>query len=159
MASKKLTEQEKAFCRHYVLLRSPREAAVQAGYPEHQAQETALELLDRRAVQRFLRQVLRRENPAGEVEAGYRRLAFGPVGDAVRVALLEEGEGLARPEALDLYCVTEIKRVRGGCEIKLADRLQALDRLRQLEEEKKQAGPDSFYQALLGAAEKNGDNL
>ena len=38
---------------------------------------------------------------------GYKRLAFGPVGDAVRLLLVEEGEYL-NCDGLDLFCLTYI---------------------------------------------------
>ena len=84
------------------------------------------------------------------VEEGYRRLAFGPVGDAVRLAFWEEGDPL-NPESLDLFNVSEIRRVKGGVEVRFYDRLAALDRLRQIqrEEDRRETG---FYDALLQSA-------
>ena len=82
----------------------------------------------------------------GQVEEGYRRLAFGPVGDAVRLLLLEEGEALDWGR-LDLFNVSEIRRVKGGMEMKFFSRLEALDRLAAMAGE--EAGEeDGFYAAL-----------
>ena len=81
-----------------------------------------------------------------EVEAGYRRLAFGPVGDAVRLLLAGEDEALDWGR-LDLFNVSEIRRVKGGMEMKFFSRLEALDRLAAMAGE--EAGEeDGFYAAL-----------
>lgn len=82
---------------------------------------------------------------------GYRRLAFGPVGDVVRLLLAEEGEYL-NCDGLDLYCVTEMKRGKGTMEVKLASRLEALDRLAALAREEGDGGDDAFYTALSQGA-------
>ena len=76
---------------------------------------------------------------------GYKRLAFGPVGDAVRLLLVEEGEYL-NCDGLDLFCLTEIKRGKGTMEVKFASRLEALDR------EEEGGGDDAFYAALSQGA-------
>ncbi len=82
---------------------------------------------------------------------GYKRLAFGPVGDAVRLLLAEEGEYL-NCDGLDLFCLTEIKRGKGTMEVKLASRLEALDRLAALAREEEGGGDDAFYAALSQGA-------
>ena len=74
-------------------------------------------------------------------------LAFGKANDCVRLAL----EGGVELGKLDLSLLSEVKRNdKGTVEIKLIDRLQALEHLAQL------AGEDSedmalFLQALQGA--------
>lgn len=68
------------------------------------------------------------------VKAGLKRLAFGSCNDAVVLAFAEE---LPPPDiisSLDLFNVSEIKRVKGGgVEIKLFDRLKALEKLHEIE--------------------------
>ena len=76
-------------------------------------------------------------------------LAFGKANDCVRLAL-EEG---VRPEELDLSLLTEIKRNdKGTVEIRLVDRLRALEMLSQMAQT---AGEDleSFLAALKGGEE------
>ena len=73
-------------------------------------------------------------------------LAFGRSNDCVRL-VLEEGASL---EALDLSLLTEVKRSeKGAVEVKLVDRLRALEQLATLAED---SGSDleSFLQALQG---------
>ena len=73
-------------------------------------------------------------------------LAFGKSNDCVRL-VLEEGAAL---EALDLSLLTEVKRSeKGAVEVKLVDRLRALEQLATLAED---SGSDleSFLQALQG---------
>ena len=69
-----------------------------------------------------------------EVTAGLKRLAFGSCKDAVVLAFTEELPPPEVIEKLDLFNVSEIKRVKGGgVEIKLFDRLKALEKLFELE--------------------------
>lgn len=86
-----------------------------------------------------------------QVMEGYRRLAFGPVGDAVRLMMAEEGEALDYGE-LDLFQVAELKRGKGTMEIKFASRMEALDRLAQLAREEESGEGDAFYTALSQGA-------
>ena len=76
-------------------------------------------------------------------------LAFGKVNDCVRLVLEEDPE----VEKLDLGQLCEIKRNdKGTVEIKLVDRLRALEQLCQLAE---QSGEnlESFLKALQGSSE------
>lgn len=106
-----------------------------------------------------------REELREAVAEGYRRLAFGPVGDAVRLMMAEEGTALDYG-ALDLFNLAEIKRGKGTVELKFVDRLEALDRLAQLCREEYGGGDNAFYQALSQGAkgfyqragERNGED-
>ncbi|MCI9195647.1 MAG: hypothetical protein HFF14_08765 [Angelakisella sp.] len=88
-----------------------------------------------------------RESLRRTVEEGYRRLAFGPVGDAVRLMLAEEGDWVDYPH-LDLFNVAELRRGKGTMEMKFVSRLEALDRLAQLAREEESGGLESFCAAL-----------
>ena len=73
-------------------------------------------------------------------------LAFGKANDCVRLVLDEE----ARMDVLDLSLLSEVKRNdKGAVEIRLIDRLRALEQLAQLAAED---GSDleSFLKALQG---------
>ena len=77
-------------------------------------------------------------------------LAFGKANDCVRLAL-EENLCL---EKLDLSLLSEVKRNdKGPVEIKLIDRLRALEQLAQTAGEEK-TDVDAFLQALQGGGEE-----
>ena len=77
-------------------------------------------------------------------------LAFGKANDCVRLAL-EENLCL---EKLDMSLLSEVKRNdKGTVEIKLIDRLRALEQLAQTAGEEK-TDVDAFLQALQGGGEE-----
>lgn len=155
-----LSQKQLAFCRAYVRTRSPREAAAAAGFllfPERVAEK----LLAAKPVQAKIQELEQSLSvQRAELIAGYRRLAFGSVADAVRLLQQNESDTPPDPDALDLFLVSEIKRPKGGAlEIKFFDRQKALDRLSELQE----SAADSalpFYKALersAAAIGKGGD--
>ena len=76
-------------------------------------------------------------------------LAFGKANDCVRLAL-EDDPSL---DKLDLSLLSEVKRNdKGTVEIKLIDRLRALEQLAEVAEEEK-SELDAFLQALQGEKE------
>lgn len=76
-------------------------------------------------------------------------LAFGKANDCVRLALENE----PRLDRLDLSLLSEVKRNdKGTVEIKLIDRLRALEQLALVAEEEN-SDLDSFLQALQGREE------
>ena len=155
-----LSQKQLAFCRAFVRTRSPREAAVCAGFllfPEKAAEK----LLASKPVQEKIR-TLEQEFSVqrAELVAGYRRLAFGSVADAVRLLQQTDADESLNPDTLDLFMVSEIKRPKGGgLEIKFFDRQKALDRLTELQETSADAALP-FYEALERSAarfRKDGD--
>ena len=100
-------------------------------------------------------QTLRKRIKTGKIkrEDVARRLAelaFGKVNDCVRLVLEDDPE----VEKLDLGQLCEIKRnEKGTVEIKLVDRLRALEQLCQLAE---QSGEDleTFLKALQGSRDE-----
>jgi hypothetical protein len=130
----KLSEKEKLFCSHYAATGSAREAAARAGYvllPEKQG----LRLLENAKIHREIERLQKRrtqQDYKGRALCGYERLAFGGVADDVKLLLTAVPE-LGDVENMDLFCVSEIKRVKGGgMEIKFFDRLKALELLETL---------------------------
>lgn len=146
---KRLSERERYFCRQYAATGNCREAAARAGYrvlPE----KAGLRLLERPEICERVQEYAQKEREAGaeRVRAGYERLAFGGVADAIRLLFLEEAPDLPALDAMELSCIAEIKRPKGGgMEIKFYDRLKALERLQQMQtESRNEGGP--FYEAL-----------
>ncbi len=77
-------------------------------------------------------------------------LAFGKANDCVRLALEDE----PCLEKLDLSLLSEVKRnEKGTVEIKLIDRLRALEQLAEVAGED-DSDMESFLQALQGGGEK-----
>ena len=73
-------------------------------------------------------------------------LAFGKANDCVRLALEDEPS----LDKLDLSLLSEVKRNdKGTVELKLIDRLRALEQLAEVAEEEK-SDMDAFLQALQG---------
>ena len=102
-------------------------------------------ITDQTLQQRIRSGKIRREDVARRLA----ELAFGKVNDCVRLVLEDD----PAVEKLDLGQLCEIKRnEKGTVEIKLVDRLRALEQLCQLAE---QEGTDveAFLQALSGGGE------
>ena len=144
-----LKEKETRFCRLMAEGCAPAEAAARAGYRPAPA-KAADRLLAREEIRHA---VARMEEDADRrrAAAGYARIAYGSVADAVRLAFAEQVPDDL--DEMDLYAVSEIKRSKTGVEIKFHDRLKALDRLSELgETDADRAAP--FYRALEQAAER-----
>ena len=78
------------------------------------------------------------------------KMAFGKPNDCVKLALCEDVD----IEKLDLSMLTEIKRSeKGTVEIKLIDRLQALEQLATVADGE-QTDMDDFLKALQGGGEE-----
>ena len=134
MPEKKFDQRRKLFCCYYVILGSPEEAAVRAGYPKDTALTDAAACLKSTQCRKVISELKTLFSDTGSVKAGLRRLAFGSCKDAVTLAFSDELPSADRIDALDLFNVSEIKRVKGGgLEIKLFDRLKALEKLYEIE--------------------------
>ncbi len=155
MNERKLTKKELDFCRIYVRLRNPKEAAIRAGYeilPEYRA----ISLLSKKEIRQKITE-LEKENLVDEslVSAGLERLAFGSCADAVKLILSANQNTSPDIDSLDLFNVAEIKFTCGkGMEIKFFDRLKALEKLSELSQNGKKTGTLSFYEALERSAGK-----
>ena len=106
--------------------------------------------MERKSVEKELRQRIRSGTiRRQDVTRRLAELAFGKANDCVRLALEDD----PRLDKLDLSLLSEVKRNdKGTVEIKLIDRLQALEELAQLAEDD---GGDleSFLLALQGGVE------
>jgi phage terminase small subunit len=111
------------------------EAAVFAGASRAAAAFEGVKLLCSRSVRRKIAQV-RSEREECSAEQSLRRIAFGRVNDALKIAFAEE----VTPEMIeqaDLYNVSEIRRIKGGgIEIKFFDRQKAAEKLIDIENER-----------------------
>lgn len=134
MSEKNMERRRNEFCCYYVMLGDPEEAAVKAGWQGTSALTEAANYLKDPQCRKIISELKTLFSDSGSVKAGLRRLAFGSCKDAVTLAFSEELPPPAVTERLDLFNVAEIKRVKGGgVEIKLFDRLKALEKLYELE--------------------------
>ena len=146
MEKKRDCEMQKQFCRAYLRTMDPEQAAEEAGCGDGFA------FLATKPVRERLEKM--REAAAGQIrrEDVLRRLAqlaFGRANDAARLALRG---GEADPEKLDLSAVAELKVTdKGGLEIRLVDRVRALETLYGLLENDG-GGAAELYRALTEAA-------
>lgn len=144
------------FCLFYKALGDPAEAARRVGInknPELEGQR----LLNFKSVQKTLAR-LSSHTDTHLVRTGLSRLAFGSICDAVK--LISEDVSEVDIRSLDLFNVSEIKRVKGGgVEIKFFDRLEALEKLLTLEENfSRTATAESFFAALGRSASLTEEN-
>lgn len=150
----RLSAKEELFCTYYLLDRNGREAAAKSGY--RSAQRSAARLLRKKEVVSFIKAADEKaKQKKQDVAAGYYRLAFGCVADAVKLIFCDEisDEELERA---DLFSVSEIKRQKGGgIEVKFFDRLKALEKLEGLCLSDSNASVKAFYSAI----EKGADAL
>ena len=144
---------EHVFCWLCARLGNPREAALRAGYPANQADSIAAKLLQRPKIRAKIEECANSAHGGGLSALALRgllRLALGSCNDAARLALMEEEPDPQALEQMDLFCVSEIRRPKGGgCEIKLYNRLEALELLlKTCTDLEVPDGPGSLYAAL-----------
>ena len=142
---------ERVFCRVYLETMDPEQAAAATG------QGDGLALLGRKSIQKRMERMrgaaagqLRREDVLRQLA----RIAFGRVNDAVELALRPE---TANPAQMDLSALSELKVTEKGVELKLVDRIRALETLFRLLEQGDNDGAEGLYQALEAVAGALGD--
>lgn len=134
MSGRDLNSQKNAFICNFAVLGDVEEAAVKAGFPRETALHDGFKILKSHACRDSAAELRKSAADSGAVISGLRRLAFGNCRDAVVLAFAEELPPASVIESLDLFNVSEIKRDKGGgVEIKLFDRLKALEKLMELE--------------------------
>ena len=160
MSAKSNQSKRELFCCWYAAIGSVQEAAVRAGFTEASALAHGLDILSDPVCRGRIAQFRRALSDAGCVSAGLRRLAFGSCADAVSLAFADELPTREAVKGLDLFCISEIKRDRnGGVEIKLFDRLKALEKLLELERADTETdAAKSLIDALTSAGEEGGND-
>ncbi len=148
---------QKAFCRFFLALGDPAEAARRAGFPPDTAEESALRLLRTKSCRDYL-SALCGQPPLpirALVLSGLTRLAFGPISDAASLLSAENFPDADALRKLDLFAVSELKRDKGGgVEIKFFDRQRALEKLMECAGT---ADSDAAAEALLSALAGSGE--
>ena len=153
----KLTAREKEFCLCFAQTGDAANAAREAGYAG--AERTGRRLLcEERICAELERLAALRLRLLGMMAAtGYQRLAFGSAADAVSLVYEQEPDR-ERLEKMDLFLISEIKRPKDGAmEIKLFDRVKALEKLENMSAANGAA--DSLFDAIgRSAAGCDGDD-
>ncbi|MBD5159651.1 MAG: terminase small subunit [Ruminococcus sp.] len=110
------------------------ESAIKAGFDRKNALQNGIKLLESDKCRKLISRIRNAVAGNNDVATGLKRLAFGNCTDAVYLVFADE---LPPPDVisrLDLFNVSEIKRIKGGgVEIKFFDRLKALEKLFELE--------------------------
>ena len=136
------------FCRAFLRTMDPEQAA------EAAKRKDGFSLLVQNTIQARLEEM--RGNVAGQIRREdvirkLAQLAFGSAADAIRLAL---APGQVEPEKMDLSAVAEFKVTDKGVEMKLVDRVRALESLYNLLESSDEGGADELYRALEDAADQ-----
>lgn len=149
--SQSLSPKQALFCAYYAQTRNGREAAAKCGF--RFARRTAEKLLRRSDIRAQIATLDREQaRTQSDIAAGYARLAFGCVSDAVMLALAPQTE-TANLEEMDLFSVSEIKCGKNGVEIKFFDRLKALEKLDALTSRSESETAKDLFRAIgQGAA-------
>lgn len=139
-------KEDRNFCRAFLRSMDPEQAAEEAG------KKDGFSALEKQVTQNQLERM--RAGAASQIrkEDVIRRLAqlaFGRVNDAVKLALRPAE---AEPEKLELSAVSEFKVTDKGVEVKLIDRVRALETLHSLLESSGDGGAEELYRALEDAA-------
>lgn len=123
-----------SFCCNYVALGNIEEAAAKAGFPRESALSDGIELMQTAECRELIAEIRDILADSGDVSAGLKRLAFGSCTDAVYLVFADELPPADTIAQLDLFNVSELKRVKGGgVEVKFFDRMKAMEKLFELE--------------------------
>lgn len=135
-------QEDGRFCRAYLRTMDPERAAAEVGRRDGYA------MLEKRATQQKLERMrcaaadqLKREDVLRQLA----RLAFGRVDDAVQLAL---HRGDLDTGGLELSAISELRVTEKGVEVKLVDRVRALESLWKLLDTGETQESDPLYQAL-----------
>jgi hypothetical protein len=152
---KPLYTKQRLFCYYMARMDDPVEAALRAGYSAKAARGEAIRLLTRGDVQAEVERCRKeaRENRSDVALAGLCRLAVGGTGDAARLVCRAERPDEKELAAMDLFAVSELRRGKDDAlEIKMYDRLKALELLLDYHSKEQEAEGGSIYSALGAAA-------
>ncbi len=136
------------FCSLYVTTGSGTKAAAKAGYKRN-PDIVAEKLLGNSEILDHIDKIASSRMRTAKVRmiCGLEMLAFGGIGDALRLVLSADPEDVNLDE-LDLCNVTEFKKTKDGTiECKFADRVKALEKLGVVCEDNSQVAIP-FYKAL-----------
>lgn len=148
-----MTRKEDKFCCFYSSNGNVRLSAVMAGYSNN-PEQTGQQLLTRGDIARKVKEY--RDTRINDLKLmallGYERLAFESIADCIQLLYMET-PSLQKLEAMDLFMISEIKKPKDGAmEIKFFDRIKALEKLSEAQEDTHEKSLP-FYKALERSAD------
>ena len=157
MSKNAVSAQARLFCWHLACCGNPTEAARQADYEN--PEEQAIKLLMRPEIRHECKRAATElKNLPSFALKGLERLAFGSSAGALHLLFCEENGKPENLNNLDLFCVSEIKRPKGGgLEIKFYDRQAALEAL-LAHGGAEESGVYSLYNSLEKSARNSESN-
>lgn len=148
------------FCCWYAALGNVAEAAAKAGFSSETALSEGIKCLSDESCRKKINELRELLSDSGSVIAGLRRLAFGNCTDAVYLVFADELPPPSVISGLDLFNVSEIKRVKGGgVEVKLFDRMKALEKLFELQTAFTERGKAESLIRALTSSDEGDDEL
>lgn len=148
-------ERESLFLMFYQRLGNIKESAMRAGFKESEAFEKGTRILVKKSSLSVLHRLTDRTK-RNAIRQGLERLAFGDINDICELVFSEEPLSSAQIAHLDLFNISEIKRIKGGgVEVRLFDRQKALEALWEIESSTDSTSTaKSFFDAISQSAEK-----
>ncbi len=145
-------EKLEELCIRYLACLDVAKAAKSANFSGDPLTE-GMKQLSKRSAKRILKKLCDPELAQTAALAGLMKLAFGRPNDAVKLLREELPHDISK---LDLYNVSEIKKVKGGgVEIRFFNRLDALEKLTELCEARSGSNAaESFFSALSSSADR-----
>lgn len=148
-----MTKKEDKFCCYYSSNGNVRLSATMAGYVNN-PEQIGLQLLMRGDIANKINEYrnTRLNNLKFMALIGYERLAFGNISDCIQLLYMDKPD-LKTLENMDLFMISEIKKPKdGSMEIKFFDRVKALEKLCEVQQNS-QENSVPFYKALENSAE------
>lgn len=148
-----MTKKEDKFCCYYSSNGNVRLSATMAGYVNN-PEQVGLQLLMRSDIANKVNEYrnTRLNNLKFMALIGYERLAFGNISDCIQLLYMDKPD-LKTLENMDLFMISEIKKPKdGSMEIKFFDRVKALEKLCEVQQNS-QENSVPFYKALENSAE------
>ncbi len=150
------------FCCNYARLGDVYEAALRSGFPPETALSDGTDIISQAKYRRLITGLMKKSiSPGDIVMTGLERLAFGRANDAAMLVFSEELPDSRKIDSLDLFNVSEMKRVKGGgVEIKLFDRQKAMERIYEYAgAENSSSAAANLIEALSGNGDEKNDDI
>lgn len=150
------------FCCNYARLGDIYEAALRSGFSPETALSEGTDIISQARYRRLITKLMKKSiSPTDIVMTGLERLAFGRANDAAMLVFSEEPPERWKIDSLDLFNVSEMKKVKGGgVEIKLFDRQKAMERIYEYAgEENSSSAAANLIEALSGNGDEKNDEV